>query len=101
MYNFPSALHADEDEEDTRGQVNKFTDIVIQISTKNHLLTILSDYTSKHPASNDWGDQSGSNGSMTGNDGADEQLKDSGYEVVPDDLETDGGTWRLIDKVQH
>lgn len=52
LYNLPSALHADEDEKGTRGQVNKLTDIVIQISTRNHLLTITSNGKGKRPASN-------------------------------------------------
>jgi serine/threonine protein kinase len=101
LYNLPSALHADEDEKGTRGQVNKLTDIVIQISTRNHLLTITSNGKGKRPASNKWGGRSGSNRSLTDSDGADEQFKVSGYEVVPDDFETDDGTWRLIGKVQH
>jgi serine/threonine protein kinase len=36
---------------------------------------------------------------MGDNSGTDIQLEDAGYEVVPDVLETDGGTWELVDKV--
>ena len=28
-----------------------------------------------------------------------QRLEDSGYQIIPDIVETDGGTWRLIDKV--
>ena len=76
-------------------------DIINQISTKTHLLTIPSNGRDERSSNNHWGDQPGSNHSMTGDDNADEQLEDSGYEVVPGDLEMDGGAWRLIDKVQH
>ncbi|KAH9041678.1 kinase-like domain-containing protein [Lactarius pseudohatsudake] len=34
-----------------------------------------------------------------GDGGADEQLEAYGYQVVPDILETEGGTWELVDKL--
>ena len=96
LYNLSSALHADEG--DTEGQVEKLKDILVQISAKNQLTAFSS--RAKRPASTHRGDQPGTNRQRTGN-GADEQLEDSGYEVVRDILETKGGTWDLIDKVQH
>jgi hypothetical protein len=35
------------------------------------------------------------------NGGADDQLEESGYKVVPDVLETDVDPWELTDKVEH
>jgi hypothetical protein len=109
LYNFSSTLHANEG--DTVGQVKKLKDLVNQYSCSNNLqqFTNKSDYstkTSEHSTqdstSNYSEDQSESNASLKGNDAsADEQLEDYGYKVVPDILETDGGTWEVIDKVQH
>ncbi|KAF8274660.1 hypothetical protein EI94DRAFT_473523 [Lactarius quietus] len=77
LYNLSSAVHANE--VDTRAEVEKLSVIVNQFSVQNNLSVF--NCRSKRP--NDGG--------------AEKKLEDSGYEVVPDVLETDRGTWELID----
>jgi serine/threonine protein kinase len=94
LYNLSSTWH---DGKDTKLQVNKLDLAVENISVSRKLESFNS--KSKRPATDTGGDDRPSNKSKTGD--AARQLEDSGYEVVPDVLETDGGTWELIDKVQH
>ncbi|KAF8480135.1 hypothetical protein DFH94DRAFT_692479 [Russula ochroleuca] len=77
--------------ENLKASVNKLS--------KEHKLPMFTDKT-KRPAGNDWGNRTGPNVRPKGDDGgANEQLEACGYEVVPDVLETDGGTWELISKL--
>jgi serine/threonine protein kinase len=97
LYNFSSTWH---DDEHTRQQVDRLRAVVDNVSANLHPF---------HPSRSErsttdttGGDDRPSTGSKTGDTGdAAGQLEDSGYEVVPDVLGTDGGTWELIDKVQH
>jgi serine/threonine protein kinase len=89
-------LHADES--DTGAKVKKLKEDIDHISAKNALPTFTG--KSHTPASNNGGDQPGTKRRRTG-EGSNDQLEDSGYEVVPDILETESGTWGLIDKVWH
>jgi hypothetical protein len=96
LYNFSSALSADE--RDTKKQVHNLQLFVEKFSQNLSTFTNISE----HSESTYGGDQSESNANRKGNDsGADEQLEDYGYKIVPDILETDGGTWEVIDKVQN
>ncbi|KAH8982946.1 kinase-like domain-containing protein [Lactarius deliciosus] len=83
LYNFCSALADESDNGDTGTKVKKLATSVEQFS-KEHDLPTFTDKT-KHG----------------GDGGAAEQLEAYGYEIVPDILETEGGTWELIDKVRH
>ncbi|KAH9052933.1 hypothetical protein EDB83DRAFT_2265766 [Lactarius deliciosus] len=78
LYNFCSALADESDNGDTGTKVKKLATSVEKFS-KEHDLPTFTDKT-KHG-------------------GAAEQLEAYGYEVVPDILETEGGTWELIDKL--
>jgi hypothetical protein len=92
LYNLPSTWHVDED---AREQVDKLK-LFVEKNSQN-----LSTFTniSEHSTSTYRGNQSESDASRKGGDGgADGQFEDCGYNVVPDILETDGGTWELIDK---
>ena len=91
-------MHADEG--DTEEQVNNLKATLIRILDQNNLTVFSNRCRTKRPASNNGGDQPGTSRQRTGN-GADDQLEDSGYEIVPDVLEMKGSTWELIDKVQH
>ncbi|KAH9047384.1 hypothetical protein EDB84DRAFT_483455 [Lactarius hengduanensis] len=76
LYNFCSALADESDNGDTGTEVKKLATSVERFSKEHDLPT------------------------FTGGDGgAAEQLEAYGYEVVPDILETEGGTWELIDKL--
>jgi hypothetical protein len=71
----------------------------LQAFKKENNLTAFSKKT-KRSASTNGGNQTGSNSRQKGNNGtALRQLEGSGYVVVPNVLETDGGTWELISKV--
>jgi serine/threonine protein kinase len=94
LYNLSSTWH---DDKDTKLQVNKLNLAVENIKVSHQLQGFSN--RSKRPSTDTGGDDRPSNKSKTSD--AAEQLEDSGYEVVPDVLETDGGTWELIDKVQH
>ena len=94
LYNLSSALD-DESEDDTEQRVKDLRSTVNAARKKHKLPT----FTGK---TKDWEDQTEPNVRRKGDDGgANEQLEACGYEVVPDVLETDGGTWELISKVQH
>ena len=94
LYNLSSALD-DESEDDTEQRVKDLRSTVNAARKKHKLPT----FTGK---TKDGEDQTEPNVRRKGDDGgANEQLEACGYEVVPDVLETDGGTWELISKVQH
>ena len=95
LYNFSSALHAQSDEGDTQSQVEKLTNSLREFKTEHDLPAFS---RGKRTADNNAGDQRQTNRRRTSNS-ADDQLEDSGYEVMPDVLETKGGTWELINKV--
>jgi serine/threonine protein kinase len=96
LYNFSSTWH---DDEDTRKQVDKLRAVVDNISAN---LNPFNSRSKRSTTDTTGGDDRPKTKSKTGDTGdAARQLEDSGYEVVPDVLETDGGTWELIDKVQH
>jgi len=97
FYNLCSALHAESHSGDTATQVNKLKESLQGFKTKHGLHGFTSGNRTKHSSSNNGGDQPPTNRARTDN-GADEQLEDSGYEVVPTVFETDGGTWELIGK---
>ena len=55
-----------------------------------------------HSTGHDRENQPGPSESRKGNDARQvDQLEACGYEVVEDVLETDGGTWELLSKVQR
>jgi hypothetical protein len=80
---------------DTKRRVRNFAASIHEISLEHDLPT----FTSK---TEDGEDKTEPNVRRKGGDGgAIGQLEACGYEVVPDVLETDGGTWELISKVQY
>ncbi|KAN0138744.1 Protein kinase-like domain containing protein [Lactarius tabidus] len=94
LYNFSSTWH---DDEDTRKQVDKLRAVVDNISANlNHFTTSRSKRSATDTTGGDGRPKTKSETGDTGD--AVGQLEDSGYEVVPGVLETDGGTWELIDK---
>jgi serine/threonine protein kinase len=78
LYNFCSALHAESGEGNTHSEVKKLA------ARFRHMK--LPTFPTNHDGNYE---------------GATAQLASAGYEVVPDVIETKGGTWELIDKVQH
>ncbi|KAH9041687.1 kinase-like domain-containing protein [Lactarius pseudohatsudake] len=100
LYNFCSALADEIDDGDTGTKVKKLATSVENFRKKHKLQTFTS--RSKRTANDDGENQPERNVRPKGGDGgADEQLEAYGYQVVPDILETEGGTWESIDKVQH
>ncbi|KAH9168845.1 kinase-like domain-containing protein [Lactarius sanguifluus] len=100
LYNFCSALADESDNGDTGTKVKKLATTVKNFGTEHRLQAFTS--KSKRSANDDGENQPERNVRHKGGDGdADEQLEAYGYQVVPDILETEGGTWELIDKVQH
>ncbi|KAH9168843.1 kinase-like domain-containing protein [Lactarius sanguifluus] len=98
LYNFCSALADESDNGDTGTKVKKLATTVKNFGTEHRLQAFTSN--SKRSANDDGENQPGRNVRHKGGDrGADEQLEAYGYEVVPDILETEGGTWELIDKL--
>jgi hypothetical protein len=93
-------LNEESENEDTAREVKNLSASVTKASKENMLPTFTG--KTERPTNNDGGNRTGSNVCRKGDDGgAIEQLESCGYEVVPDVLETDGGTWELISKVQH
>ncbi|KAH9177384.1 kinase-like domain-containing protein [Lactarius sanguifluus] len=100
LYNFCSALADESDNGDTGTKVKKLATTVKNFGTEHRLQAFTSN--SKRTGNDDGENQPERNvRPKGGNGGADEQLEAYGYQVVPDILETEGGTWELIDKVQH
>jgi serine/threonine protein kinase len=97
LYNFSSTWH---DDEHTRQQVDRLRAVVDNVSA--YLDPFHPSRSKRSTTDTTGGDDQPSTKSKTGDTGdAAGQLEDSGYKVVPDVLETDGGTWELIDKAQH
>jgi hypothetical protein len=100
MYNFSASLN-DGSENDTEREVDELTDSVDKLGREHHLPTFTSKNTTR-PTNDDGRNKGPSADRRKGNDGgATEQLETCGYEVVPDVLETDGGTWELMSRVQN
>jgi hypothetical protein len=88
-------LNDGSENEDTKRKVKNFASSVYETSIEHKLPT----FTSKTKCGED---QTEPNVRRKGDDeGANGQLEACGYKVVPDVLETDGGTWELISKVQY
>ncbi|KAH9064005.1 hypothetical protein EDB87DRAFT_1681132 [Lactarius vividus] len=81
LYNFCSALADESDDEDTGAKVRKLATSV-EIFSKEHGLPTFTDKTKRG-----------------GDGGAAEQLEACGYQIVPDIIETERGTWELINKL--
>jgi len=95
LYNLSSALNDESENGDTNRKVEHLKASVHE-ARKVHKLPTFTGKTKREE------DQIEPNVRRKGKDGgAIEQLEACGYEVVPDVLETDDGTWELISKVQH
>ncbi|KAF8465806.1 kinase-like domain-containing protein [Russula ochroleuca] len=93
LYNLSSALNDESENGDTKRKVEHLKASVHEAS-KVHKLPTFTGKTKREE------DQIEPNVRRKGNDGgAIEQLEACGYEVVPDVLETDDGTWELISKL--
>ncbi|KAH9003154.1 kinase-like domain-containing protein [Lactarius hatsudake] len=100
LYNFCSALADESDSGDTGTKVKKLATAVDNFRKKHGLPMFIG--KAKRTANDDEETQPERNVRQNvGDGGATDQLEAFGYEVVPDILETEGGTWELIDKVQH
>ncbi|KAH9052905.1 kinase-like domain-containing protein [Lactarius deliciosus] len=98
LYNFCSALADESDSGDTGIKVKKLATSV-EIFRNKHSLPAFTG-KSKRTANDDEEDQPKRRVRPKGGDeDAAEQLEAYGYQVVPDILETEGGTWELIDKL--
>ncbi|KAH8980627.1 hypothetical protein EDB86DRAFT_3087731 [Lactarius hatsudake] len=100
LYNIASALENESDSEsgDTESRVKELTEGVDKLSQDRSMPKFTSE--TKCTVSNDKGNQPGPSVCPKGNaSGANEQLEASGYQVVPDVFETDGGTWELLVKL--
>ncbi|KAH9041661.1 kinase-like domain-containing protein [Lactarius pseudohatsudake] len=98
LYNLCSALADESDNGDTGTKVKKLANAVDNFGNKHGLRAFTG--KAKRAANDDGENQPERNIRQKGGDGgADEQLEAYGYEVVPDILETEGGTWELIDKL--
>ena len=100
MYNLSTSLD-DGSKSDTQREVDELKESVDKLAKENRLPTFTSKKT-KRPTYDDGRNEGSSARRRKGNDrGPTEQLETCGYEMVSDVLETDGGTWELISKVQH
>ena len=100
MYNLSASLD-DGSESDAEREVDELTKSIDELS-REHQLPTFTGKTTKGPTDGDGRNKGPSAHHGKGSDGgATEQLETCGYEVVPDVLDTDGGTWELISKVQH
>jgi hypothetical protein len=100
MYNLSTSLD-DGSESDTERKANELKESIDKLG-REHQLPAFTEKKNKRPTKDDGRKEGPSPQHQKGNDGgAAEQLETCGYEVVPDVLETDGGTWELISKVQH
>ncbi|KAH8981800.1 kinase-like domain-containing protein [Lactarius akahatsu] len=98
LYNFCSALADESDSGDTGIKVKKLATSVENFRNKHSLPAFTG--KSKRTANDDEEDQPKRRVRPKGGDeDAAEQLEAYGYQVVPDILETEGGTWELIDKL--
>ena len=98
MYNLSASLN-NESESDTKTEVKELMESIDELNTEHRFPAFTSEKT-KHTTNDDGKNEGPSTRRQKGNDEGDIDLLDTcGYEVVPD--ETDGGTWELIDKVQH
>ena len=88
-------MNDESENEDTKRKVKILQDSIYEVRKKHMLPT----FTGK---TNCGEDQTEPNVRWKSDDeGANGQLEACGYNVVPDVLETDGGTWELISKVQY
>ncbi|KAH9003132.1 kinase-like domain-containing protein [Lactarius hatsudake] len=103
LYNICSALADESDSGDTGIKVKKLTTSVENLRNKHSLPAFTSKSKtgkSKRTANDDEEDQPKRKVRPKGGDeDAAEQLEAYGYQVVPDILETEGGTWELVDKL--
>ncbi|KAH8976367.1 kinase-like domain-containing protein [Lactarius akahatsu] len=103
LYNFCSALADESDSGDTGIKVKKLATSVENFRNKHSLPAFTGKSKtgkSKRTANDDEEDQPKRRVRPKGGDeDAAEQLEAYGYQVVPDILETEGGTWELIDKL--
>ncbi|KAH9064015.1 hypothetical protein EDB87DRAFT_91654 [Lactarius vividus] len=81
LYNHCSTLADESENGDTGAKVRKLATSV-EIFSKEHDLPTFTDKTK-----------------LGGNEGAAEQLEACGYQIVPDIIETERGTWELINKL--
>ena len=91
----------DGSESDTKREVDELTETIRRVHRENQFPM----FTGKEPkpTTKDDGKNEGTSvRSQKANDeDATELLETCGYEVVPDVLETDGGTWESMFRVQH
>ncbi|KAH9017766.1 kinase-like domain-containing protein [Lactarius deliciosus] len=100
LYNIASALENESDSEsgDTESRIKELTAGVEKLSQDRGMPKFTSE--TKCTVSNDREDQFGPSVCPKGDaSDANEQLEASGYQVVPDVFETDGGTWELLVKL--
>ncbi|KAH9176205.1 kinase-like domain-containing protein [Lactarius sanguifluus] len=96
LYNLMTMLEVETEDITTKRSIEK---LVVDLGKirKDGLPTFTSRIRDR--ASHSGGNKAGPSGNRGGGGGASEQLEDRGYEVIPDIIETDGGTWELIDKL--
>jgi hypothetical protein len=98
MYKFSTSI--DDGIESTERQINEVMKSIDKTGWEHQLPTFTSK-KNKRPT-DDGRNEGPSAYHQKGDDGGvTEQLETCGYEVVPDVLETDSGTWELISRVQH
>jgi hypothetical protein len=91
-------LYSESGDEATKAEVDKLMKTFNKIDPKLPTFTGKSNQSTGHDGEN----QPGSSARRRGNDARQvDQLEACGYEVVEDVLETDGGTWELLSKVQR
>ncbi|KAH9052028.1 hypothetical protein EDB83DRAFT_2521895 [Lactarius deliciosus] len=95
LYNLISVLDAEPEDEGTKQSIHNLTVDLGRLGEDDKLPTF--NGKTKDCTSHYGGDHAGPSTHSGG--GGTEQLKAHGYEIVPDVIETDGGTWELIDKL--
>ncbi|KAH9176203.1 hypothetical protein EDB89DRAFT_2066023 [Lactarius sanguifluus] len=101
LYNLVSALDVETEDEGTKKSVRELAVDLRKLRKDGKLPTFTG--KTKNRRSHDGGNQAGPSthggGGGGSGSGATEELGAQGYQVVPDIIETDGGTWELIEKL--
>ncbi|KAH8993175.1 kinase-like domain-containing protein [Lactarius akahatsu] len=93
LYNLVSALDVETEDDGTKRGIREFAVDLRKLRQDGKLPTFTG--KSKNRRSHDGENQAG----PSAHGGATEELNAHGYQVVPDIIETDGGTWELVEKL--
>ncbi|KAH9052031.1 hypothetical protein EDB83DRAFT_2521899 [Lactarius deliciosus] len=97
LYNLVSAMDVETEDDGTKRGIRDLTVDLRKLRKDGKLPTFTGKAKNRRP--HDGENQAGPSTHGGGGSGATEELEAHGYQVVPDIIETDGGTWEVIEKL--